>query len=179
MTKTQKRNLRRRLAIRRGEKPKRLLDFDRMSETLQKKHSVYAKRSVEKEFEHNISRPPEAEDPIVIYLFNRTFNNVNNICSSLDTCFYRFHEYLNKYFKTTQDGKDCYSPVAEEGAFHVVTKINISFDTIMCYVVDKVYVIEPEDDLPATQAPNYIFESMARRYYWLSLLRLSVLAFQS
>jgi hypothetical protein len=125
-----------------------------MSESEQKKRSVYAERSIQKQFEHNIARSPEAQYHIVPYLFSRTFEGIEYLCPKLQTEFYKFHGYLNRYLKLTQDGKDCCSPVAEEGGFQVVAKINIPFHIILCYVVDKVQIYEIAEDVPALQAQN-------------------------
>jgi hypothetical protein len=91
-----------------------------MSEAEQLKRSVYAKRSIQKRFEHNIARSPEVQDPIVPYLFSRTFEGTEYLCPKLETEFYKLHGYLNKYEKLTQDGKNCLHPCAEEGGFQVV-----------------------------------------------------------
>ncbi len=105
-------------------------------------------------FEHTIARSPEAEDPIVPYLFSRSFEGTEYLCQKLETeLFYKRHGYLNKYVKLTQDGKDCRSPCAEEeGGFQVVAKINISFDTILFYVVGKVQIYEIAEDEPPLHA---------------------------
>lgn len=80
-----------------------------------------------------------------------------SVYAQLIISFYRFHGYLNKYLKLTQDGKNCRSPfVGEGGGFDVVAKINILFDTIVCYVVGEVYVFQPGEDVPT----HYVFQSL-------------------
>jgi hypothetical protein len=120
-----------------------------MSESEQKKRSVYAERSRQKRHEHSIARSPEADDPIVPYLFSRTFAGTEYLCPKLETEFYKFHGFLDRYLKLTQDGKDCRSPYAEEGGFQVIAKTNIPFDTILCYVVGKVRITPIAEDVPA------------------------------
>ncbi len=145
--------MRRRHALRTGIKPRKLIDFERMSEAEQKKRSVYAERSSQKRHEHNIARSPEARDPIAPYLFSQTFAGTEYLCP-------KFHGFLNRYLKLTQDGKDCRSPCAEEGGFEVVAKINIPFDTILCYVVGKVDIIPIAEDVPASHAPHYVYGTL-------------------
>ncbi len=129
-----------------------------MSEAEQKKRSVYAERLSQKRHEHNIARSPEARDPIVAYLFSQTFAGTEYLCPKLKTEFYKFHGFLNRYLKLTQDGKDCRSPCAEKGGFQVVAKINIPFDTILCYVVGKVHIIPVAEDVPALHVPTMCLE---------------------
>ncbi len=131
-----------------------------MSEAEQKKRSVYAERSSQKRHEHSIARSPEARDPIVPYLFSQTFAGTEYLCPKLETEFYKFHGFLNRYLKLTQDGKDCRSPCAEEGGFQVVAKINIPFDTILCYVVGKVNIIPVAENVPASHARHYVHGTM-------------------
>ncbi len=77
------------------------------------------------------------------------------------TEFYKLHGYLNnKYVKLTQNGKDCRSPCAEEGGFQVVAKINISFDTILFYVVGKVQIYPIAEDEPALHTPHYVYGTL-------------------
>ncbi len=113
-----------------------------------------------KRIEHNIARSPEVEDPIVPYLFSSSLAGTEYLCPALETAFYKFHGYLNKYLKLTQDGKDCRSPVAEEGGSQIVAKVNIPYDTIICYVVGKARVYEIGEDVPASHARHYVYETL-------------------
>ncbi len=141
-----------------------------MSESEQKKRAIYAERSRLKRQEHLLARSPEASDPIVPYLFSQTFAGTEYLCPKLETEFYKLHGFLNRYLKLTQDGKDCRSPCAEEGGFQVVAKVNIAFDTILCYVVGKVYIIEIGEDVPASHAPHYVFGTLRTTYLGHSTL---------
>ena len=152
--------MRRRHALRTGIKPRKLIDFDRMSEAEQKKRSVYAERSSQKRHEHSIARCPEARDLIVPYLYSQSFEGTEYLCPKLETEFYKFHGFLNRYLKLTQDGKDCRSPCAEEGGFQVIAKINIPFDTILCYVVGKINIIPVAEDVSASHAPHYVYGTL-------------------
>jgi hypothetical protein len=60
-------------ALRTGIKPRKLIDFETMSESEQKKRVIYAERSRLKRQEHLLARSPQASDPIVPYLFSQTF----------------------------------------------------------------------------------------------------------
>jgi hypothetical protein len=131
-----------------------------MSEAEQKKRAVYAERSRLKRQEHLVARSPEADDPIVPYLFSRTFQGTEYLCPKLETEFYKLHGFLNRYLKLTQDGKDCRSPCAEEGGFQVVAKVNIAFDTILCYAVGKIRIYDIGEDEPASHAPHYVFGTL-------------------
>ena len=131
-----------------------------MSELEQKKRAVYAERSRLKRQEHLIARSPEARDPIVPYLYCQSFEGTEYLCPKLETEFYKLHGFLNRYLKLTQDGKDCRSPCAEEGGFQVVAKVNIAFNTILCYVVGKVNIIPVAEDVPASDAPHYVYGTL-------------------
>ncbi len=131
-----------------------------MSESEQRNQSLYAERSSLKRHEHIIARSPEARDPIVPYLFSQTFAGTEYLFPKLETEFYKFHGFLNRYLKLTQDGKNCRSPCVEGGGFQVVAKINIPFDTILCYVVGKVHIIPITEDVPALHAPHYVFGTL-------------------
>ncbi len=69
LSKTQKRNLRRRLAVKRGDKPKYRLDLGKVPPSVCRKCLAYADRSVVKRTKQNESRYAESEDLIVPFFY--------------------------------------------------------------------------------------------------------------
>ncbi len=41
-----------------------------------------------------------------------------------------------------------------------MAKINIPFDTILCYVAGKVNIIPVAEDVPALDAPHYVYGTL-------------------
>lgn len=52
-----------------------------------------------------MSRSPESEPSLILYLHSREVISVNNMCMALGDS---FHGYENKYLNLRRDGKDCY-----------------------------------------------------------------------
>jgi hypothetical protein len=52
--------------------------------------------------------------------------------------------------------KNFVPPPEDWFGFQVVAKVNIPFDTILCYAVGKVKEYMPEDDPPAMNGPHYV-----------------------
>ncbi len=144
LSKTQKRNLCQRLAIKRGDKAKYRLN--QIPTSVCRKYLAYTDRSVVKRTKQNESRCFESEDPLVPYFYSSPENS-NEVCQELGREFYKFHGYFNKYLCLHRHGKEFLSPTTQDWlGFQVVAKINIPFDTILCYAVGKVKMYMPEDD---------------------------------
>jgi hypothetical protein len=156
LSKTQKRNLRRRLAVKRGDKPKFRLDLGKVPPSVCRKYLAYADRSIVKRTKQNESRCPESEDPLVPYFYSSPENS-SQVCQELGPEFYKFHGYFNKYLCLHRHGVEYRSPTTTDWfGFQVVAKVNIPFDTILCYAVGKVKIYMPEDDPPAMNGPHYV-----------------------
>jgi hypothetical protein len=144
--------------MKRGDKTKYRSDLGKVPLSVCRKYLAYADRFIAKRTKQNESRCPESEDPLIPYFYSSPENS-NQVCHELGQELYKFHGYFNKYLSLHCHGKEFRSPTTEDwfGFQVVVAKINIPFDTILCYyAVGKAKMYAPEDDPPAINGPHYV-----------------------